>query len=780
MKVGLKMKIRTKMLVYVLVTTISVLAVIGGFVAYRLNRMALNNAVSIAQGEAQKTANLIKADLELDLGFARSLAQSLYVHGKYDTLRLDSIFSSILKYQVAENSRYQTIWYTLEYSLIKKGYTKTYGRRSYTGYSKNGVPTIEVKKKDLFGDVTTSNYYTSKICNCEMLLDPYIFQLEGQDMLATTVSVPVRKNGLFEGLGGVDIELAKFQKIIEQTKPYSNTIVTLLSNNGTIIAHSNLDLVKKTFRETSPEEDIEYQISDKIKRGLSITYYTNKSGEKRLNVFAPIHVGETTTPWSVGLSIPVSNIMSEAHSAMISTLLVGLLGIIILSLVIWLIARSITEPIQKTTNLLKNLAQGDIDKTKKVIVKSGDEIEAMAKSVSKVIDGLNSTENFAREIGKGNLDAKFNLLGEKDVLGISLLEMQKSLNHAQEIEIERKKEEEKQNWTTKGIATFGDILRQNNDNLAELSYNIIKNLVGYTKSIQGGIFILNDNDKENPVIEMTSCYAYDRRKFLQKRVMIGEGLVGRCFQEGKSIFMVDIPKDYISITSGLGKENPRCLLLVPLKINDDILGVIEMATFKVYEKYHIEFIEKVATSIASTISSVRINIRTAELLTKSQQQAEEMAAQEEEMRQNMEELQATQEEMERKRQEQEVVQNELREDQSLLDALLHNSPDFIYQKDINSKYVHISDSMLAQLNASRVDEVIGFSDFELLDREKASRAYRDEQDVLNTKTPIINKVYFETMNDGVEHKIAVTILPLIDNKKGVIGLLGITKVITDL
>jgi len=780
MKVGLKNMIRTKMLVYVLVTTISVLSVVGGFVAYRLNQMALNDATLIALGEAQKMANIVKADLELDLGFSRSLANALNIYSNYDTERLDSIFYNILKKQVVENPRYMSIWFTLEYSLIKKGYTLNYGRRSYTAFSKNGIPMVDVEHKNLTGDITTSNYYASKTCNCEMVLDPYIFDLGGTELLGASVSVPVRRNGTFQGLGGVDLDLSKFQKIVDQSKLYSNTIVSLLSNNGTIVAHTNTDFVKKTLRAIMPEEDAEFQISEKIKRGTRFNFYTNVGGVKRLNIYEPIQVGQTPTPWSIGLSIPVSVIMHDARSSMISGIIVALLGLIVLGIVIWILSGSITAPIQKTTNLLQNLAQGDIDKSKKVFVRSGDEIEAMAKSVSKVIDGLNSTESFAREIGKGNLDAKFELLGENDILGKSLLEMQKSLKHSNEVEIERKKEEEKQNWATKGIAMFGDILRQNNDNLAELSYNIIKNLVGYTGSIQGGIFVLNDNDKDNPTVDMTACYAYDRRKHMQKSIIIGEGLVGRCFLEGKSIFMVDIPKDYITITSGLGKENPRCLLLVPLKVNDDTLGVIEMATFKVYEKHHIEFIEKIASSIASTLSSVRINIRTAELLAKSQQQAEEMAAQEEEMRQNMEELQATQEEMERKRQEQEVIQNELREDKSLLDTLLHNSPDHIYQKDIDGKYVHISNSMLSVFSSSSPYDVIGLSDYDLMDREIASRNYMDEQDVIKSKTPIINKVYIEKMRNGVEHKIAVTILPLIDNNDEVTGILGITKVLTDL
>jgi len=345
--------------------------------------------------------------------------------------------------------------------------------------------------------------------------------------------------------------------------------------------------------------------------------------------------------------IEARNEMADSFDRLESFIFIAgiILVIIAISIALYL-SRVIITPIRKVKGILLEMGKGIMPK--KQIKETNDEIGEMAGALNNLIRGLKETTEFALEIGIYNFDSPYVPLSDEDNLGNALLDMRTNLKHATEEEKKRKKEDEQRNWASQGMAKFSEILRQNNDDLTKLSYDIISNLVKYCDANQGGLFILNDDDPDNPYIEMSSAYAYNRKKFLEKRIEPGVGLIGRAIQESETIYMTDIPDDYISITSGLGNENPRSLLIVPLKLNEEVFGAIEMASFKPFEKYQIEFVEKIGESIASTYSSAKINIRTAELLEKTQQQAEEMKAQEEEMRQNMEELQATQEESARR------------------------------------------------------------------------------------------------------------------------------------
>ncbi|TAD98148.1 MAG: HAMP domain-containing protein [Bacteroidetes bacterium] len=334
-------------------------------------------------------------------------------------------------------------------------------------------------------------------------------------------------------------------------------------------------------------------------------------------------------------SLECSDIYEDARQLIIVLLIVCAL---ISFGVVMVLTQNIVNPVQKLTEALDKLAIGDVEVD--LGIKTTDEIGKLAKSATSVVNHLKKSSEFAASIGEGKLDLDFSVQSAKDELGNSLLTMRDKLRKVAE-------EDKKQIWATEGAAKFGEILRNNSD-LKVLCDQVISNLVKYLNANQGTIFLINEQDESRPFLEMAACYAFDRKKYTEMKINIGDGLVGQCFIEKDKIYLTNVPNDFINITSGLGNSNPKCILLVPLKSNDLIEGVIEIASFQELLPHEIAFIEKMAEAIASSVSDVKISEQTKMLLSRSQQQSEELRAQEEEVRQNMEELLATQEQMSQK------------------------------------------------------------------------------------------------------------------------------------
>jgi PAS domain S-box-containing protein len=333
-------------------------------------------------------------------------------------------------------------------------------------------------------------------------------------------------------------------------------------------------------------------------------------------------------------------VIDSINSLKTQTLILGgvFLAIAIISAIYLVI--SITKPVNFLKSIVVKLGNGELVEDKQTKF-NNDEIGDMSVAMDNLVSGLKATTLFAENIGNGNYQTDFKPLSEHDVLGNALINMRNNLSKVAD-------DDKKRNWATGGLAKFGEILRTNNNDLMKLSDEIIGNLVKYLKANQGALYIIDDNaEGEEATMSMKACYAWDKKKFLNHKIHRGEGLAGQAWQEGDIVYLTEVPQNYIKITSGLGDSNPTSILIVPLKVNDQIFGVVEIASFSPFQDYEIDFVQKIAESIASTISSVKINAKTQHLLEESQEMTEQMRAQEEEMRQNMEELQATQEEMQR-------------------------------------------------------------------------------------------------------------------------------------
>ncbi|MBL0743943.1 GAF domain-containing protein [Chryseolinea lacunae] len=208
-----------------------------------------------------------------------------------------------------------------------------------------------------------------------------------------------------------------------------------------------------------------------------------------------------------------------------------------------------------------------------------------------------------------------------------------------------KAQDEIRNWTTEGLARFSDVLRKNQDNLEALSLDILTFLTKYLQAQQGCLFIVQEDpeDETHSYLEMAACYAFEKKKYVQKKLEIGQGLIGQTFLEGTPVLLTDLPNGYTEITSGLGHKTPSGLLIVPMKANEKVEAVIELAGFQKFEKHQVEFMEKVGELTASTLGSVKNNEKMKAMVDRFKTQTEQLKSQEEELRQNLEEMEATQE-----------------------------------------------------------------------------------------------------------------------------------------
>lgn len=447
-------------------------------------------------------------------------------------------------------------------------------------------------------------------------------------------------------------------------------------------------------------------------------------------------------------------------------------GIIIFG---YYIRKSLIKSLQRPIRLMKNLAEGKLPENIKTTKNEFNELITLA---NQLVDNLRAASNFALNIGQGKFEDDYQPSSEKDILGNALINMRNQL-------LEVDQESQKRNWSNEGYAKFGDILRKQSDDINEFGFSIISGLVKYIKGNQGAIFTVQEDpeDEQLQVLTRIGTYAFGRNKYIEDTIKPGSGLVGQAFLEQETIHMIDIPEDYIKIVSGLGDAPPKSLLIVPMKFNDQIYGVLEIASFNNFEKHEIEFLETIAESIASTISNVRINEQTKKLLSETQGQAEQLRTQEEEMRQNMEELSATHEQVERLKLEEERKNKEMiakiEDYKNMLMRVIDNVPGKVFLKDSEGRLILLNQAV-AKAYDTTVDKLLGTTDFDYFSFEDASEFRRIELEILASGQP--QRIPEEVFRDqeGNVRILDTLKMPFKVSGDEKMGLLGVQTDITEI
>ena len=346
----------------------------------------------------------------------------------------------------------------------------------------------------------------------------------------------------------------------------------------------------------------------------------------------------------------------------ISSLMLILLSVPVLILVIILLK----EQNKKRKSLYQKLQQNN----KQYIFNDGIESQNFDEdeAINQITENLEKSSGFIDKIAGGEYNVSWEGM-QKDLLEKNQSNLAGNLIKMRDKMKKAKDEDRIRIWSTEGHSKFAAITRRN-ENQEEMYSEFVIELVKYLQMNLGMLFVktnLQEEQEEGEVVlKLEASYAYGRKKYIEKQLKPGQGLSGQVFLEGKSTYLKKVPQDYLKIKSGMGESLPKAILIVPIKHNDETVGVLELASFQELESYHVSFVEEITTILASAIVNSQASVITKNLLKTTQEQAEVLRMQEEEMRQNMEELEATQEEMRRQNAELERANQKLMEEKARL------------------------------------------------------------------------------------------------------------------
>lgn len=315
----------------------------------------------------------------------------------------------------------------------------------------------------------------------------------------------------------------------------------------------------------------------------------------------------------------------------VGLIVLALVVLTFIVLIVSLLISYLTVPIKKINRYLSELKGGDFPDEFHVVLEDYQEI---SKGLEGVATKLKEIKTFAESVSGSSESQAAVKFDREGALGAALVEMQTKLQRIAT-------EDRRRNHINQGLERFSEILSNYTSDLEKFGDGVLRELVEFLNANQGAFYVV---DEDEEVLKMTSCHAYQKKKYLDLSIKLGQGLIGQVWQERKPIYLTEVPKDYVNITSGLGESTPRSILVVPLIFNDQVQGIVELASFNELEKYELDFVGKVSESISAALSSVKINTRTQHLLRESSHLTQKMRSQEEMMMSNVAELNQVQEE----------------------------------------------------------------------------------------------------------------------------------------
>ncbi len=415
-----RLGLRAQLILAVALIVITGFSVTVGVLTHQAGTAQQTLALSYTQQLAHRNASDIKGRLQEALDAARTLARSLgalQVTGRADRELANAMLRGVLE----GNAGFLGVWTGWEPNAFdgkdaefvqQTGHDAT-GR--FVPYWNRGGGRLQVEPLVGYDKPGDGDYYLlAKQRGKEVLLEPYAYEVGGKSMLITTVTVPIVLNGRFAGVAGIDIALDDLQRQVSAVSIMNTGTASLISNQGLYVGD------RETARLGKPMDasDTSEQVRQAIAAGQELVWPTTDAALGAVTqVYVPVQLGETGTPWSFRAVAPESEMLRSVRRLQWTALGLALLSILVVTGVLaWALDRLVLKPIggepADASALAERVAQGDLTQTVRLRANDQQSLmarlqrmqEGLATVVTRVRQGANSVATASAEIAQGNHD----------------------------------------------------------------------------------------------------------------------------------------------------------------------------------------------------------------------------------------------------------------------------------------------------------------------------------------------------------------------------------------
>ncbi|MFB9640186.1 HAMP domain-containing protein [Streptomyces spiralis] len=330
-------------------------------------------------------------------------------------------------------------------------------------------------------------------------------------------------------------------------------------------------------------------------------------------------------------------------------------------------ADNLTSQVRNIAQVATAVAQGDL--SKKIDVDARGEILELKTTINTMVDTLSSFSSevtrVAREVGsEGQLGGQARVEGVygtwkrlttnvnelalnlttqvRAIAEVASAVTQGDMSRAIKVEAEGEVAELKNNinlmvsnlrettrakdWLESNLTRMAALMQGHRD-LVEVADLILRELTPLVNAQFGAFFLAEAGAPPGEGLQFIAGYGHDQADGsspLPSTGTPGRGLIAQAALEKQRILVTDVPPDYITINSGLGMAYPASIVILPILFEDQVLGVIELASLSRFSDVHLAFIDQFANTIGVSINTIIANSRTESLLSQSQRLTAEL------------------------------------------------------------------------------------------------------------------------------------------------------------